>query len=45
VTQILWSKFPNTLKLAVAAVIIEMFFGIIAGMISAIKRYSFWDVL
>ncbi|MBN1628365.1 MAG: ABC transporter permease [Thermoleophilia bacterium] len=45
VTSILWNKFPNTLKLAVAALLIEMFFGIAAGVISAIKRYSFWDVL
>jgi len=45
VTEILWDKFPNTLRLAIAAIIIEMFFGILAGIISAVKRYSFWDVL
>lgn len=45
VTRVLMDKFPNTIKLALAAVIIEMFFGIAAGIISAIKRYSFWDVL
>lgn len=45
VTDILFAKFPNTIKLAVAAIIIEMIFGIAAGIISAIKRYSFWDVL
>ena len=45
VTQILFDKFPNTLKLALTAVLIEMFFGIVAGIISAVKRYSFWDVL
>lgn len=45
VTTILFAKFPNTLKLALAAIIVEMFFGIAAGVISAIKRYSFWDVL
>ena len=45
VTTILFEKFPNTLKLAFAAILIEMFFGIAAGVISAIKRYSFWDVL
>ncbi len=28
-----------------AAIIIEMIFGIAAGVISAIKRYSFWDIL
>jgi len=45
VTDILFDKFPNTLKLALTAVLIEMFFGIVAGIISAVKRYSFWDVL
>ncbi len=45
VTNILIEKFPNTLKLAAAAVLIEMLFGIFAGVISAVGRYSFWDVL
>ncbi len=45
VSGILMDKLPNTIKLAVAAIIIEMIFGIAAGIISAIKRYSFWDVL
>jgi ABC-type dipeptide/oligopeptide/nickel transport system permease component len=45
VADILMQKLPNTIKLAVAAIIIEMIFGISAGVISAIKRYSFWDVL
>ncbi len=45
VTAILLDKFPNTFKLAAAAIIVEIFFGIAAGLISAIKRYSFWDVL
>ena len=45
VTEILFQKFPNTLKLALAAIIIEMIFGIAAGVISAVKQYSFWDML
>jgi ABC-type dipeptide/oligopeptide/nickel transport system permease component len=45
VADILLEKLPNTLKLAFAAIIIEMIFGITAGIISAIKRYSFWDIL
>jgi ABC-type dipeptide/oligopeptide/nickel transport system permease component len=45
VTDILLNKFPNTFKLAAAAIIVEIFFGIAAGVISALKRYSFWDVL
>jgi ABC-type dipeptide/oligopeptide/nickel transport system permease component len=45
VTAILFDKFPNTLKLALAAILIEIFFGIAIGVLSAVKRYSFWDVL
>jgi ABC-type dipeptide/oligopeptide/nickel transport system permease component len=45
VGEVLMDKLPNTIKLALAAIIIEMIFGIAAGIISAIKRYSFWDVL
>jgi ABC-type dipeptide/oligopeptide/nickel transport system permease component len=45
VSEVLLDKLPNTIKLALAAILIEMFFGIAAGIISAIKRYSFWDVL
>ena len=45
VADILADKYPNTVKLAVVAIIIEAVVGIGAGMVSAIKRYSFWDVL
>jgi ABC-type dipeptide/oligopeptide/nickel transport system permease component len=45
VTSILFEKFPNTLKLALIAVIIETILGIAAGILSAVKQYSFWDVL
>ncbi len=45
VADILLSKYPYTIKLAVVAIILETIVGIGAGMISAIKRYSFWDVL
>ena len=44
VSDILLSKYPYTIKLAVLAIILEAVVGIGAGMISAIKRYSFWDV-
>lgn len=36
-------RFPNTLKLAVAAIIISIVFGILAGIVSATKRYSIFD--
>ena len=45
VTDILAAKYPYTIKLAVVAIILETVVGIGAGMVSAIKRYSFWDVL
>jgi len=45
VKDILFEKFPNTLKLALVAIVIEAVFGIAAGILSAVKRYSFWDML
>ncbi len=38
-------KFPNTVKLALAAIILEIIIGVGAGIISAVKQFSFWDVL
>ncbi len=45
VTDILGDKYPNTIKLALVAIIVEVIIGIGAGIISAVKRYSFMDVL
>jgi ABC-type dipeptide/oligopeptide/nickel transport system permease component len=45
VADILLERFPNTLKLALAAILIEAAFGIGAGILSAVRRYSFWDML
>lgn len=45
VKDILLEKFPNTFILAGAALIIEAIFGISAGILSAVKRFSFWDVM
>jgi len=45
VTDILTDKFPNTFRLAVAAILVEIIIGLLAGIISAVKQYSFWDVL
>lgn len=44
VAKILAEKYPYTVRLAVVAIIIESIIGIAAGMVSAIKRYSAWDV-
>ena len=45
VNSILADHYPNSIKLAVAAIIIEVIIGIFAGIISAVKKYSFWDIL
>jgi ABC-type dipeptide/oligopeptide/nickel transport system permease component len=45
VTKIFADKFPNTVRLAVAAILLEIIIGVLAGIISAVKQYSFWDVL
>jgi ABC-type dipeptide/oligopeptide/nickel transport system permease component len=45
VRDILFEKFPNTLKLALFAILIEAALGICAGILSAVRRYSFWDML
>ena len=44
VADILAEKYPYTVRLAIVAIIIESIIGIAAGMVSAIKRYSAWDV-
>ncbi len=45
VNSILADHYPNSIKLALAAIIIEVIIGIFAGIISAVKKYSFWDIL
>jgi ABC-type dipeptide/oligopeptide/nickel transport system permease component len=44
VSDILFEKIPNTLKLAGLALLIEAIIGISAGILSAVKQYSFWDI-
>jgi ABC-type dipeptide/oligopeptide/nickel transport system permease component len=43
VARILGDGLPWSIKLAASAIAVEAIFGIIAGVISAVKRYSFWD--
>jgi ABC-type dipeptide/oligopeptide/nickel transport system permease component len=45
VNEIFAQKYPYTIRLAVCGILIEIVVGIGAGLISAIKRYSFWDIL
>jgi ABC-type dipeptide/oligopeptide/nickel transport system permease component len=44
VATILGETYPYTLRLAAVAIILEIIFGIAAGIVSAVKQYSFWDV-
>ena len=45
VNSILGEHYLYSIKLAFAAIIIEIILGIFTGIISAIKKYSFWDIL
>ncbi|MCE5329568.1 ABC transporter permease [bacterium] len=45
VNSILAEHYPNSIKLAFAAIFIESILGIFAGIISAVRKYSFLDVL
>ena len=44
VSGILADKYPYTVRLAIVAIILEAVLGIGAGIVSALKRYSFWDI-
>jgi oligopeptide transport system permease protein len=45
VSSILRSRFWATGRLALAAIVLEVLIGVTAGVIAAVFRYSFWDVL
>lgn len=45
VSTMILDAYPCTVQIAVVAIVIEAIVGIGAGIISAIKRYSFWDIL
>jgi oligopeptide transport system permease protein len=45
VSAILRSRFWATGRLALAAIVLEVLIGVAAGLIAAVFRYSFWDVL
>jgi oligopeptide transport system permease protein len=45
VSQMIGEALPATARLALFAIIIDVFIGIVAGIIAAVFRYSFWDVL
>lgn len=37
--------FPNTVRLAISAVTLAVFIGVLFGIVSAVKQYSIWDSL
>ncbi len=45
VTQEIWARLPNTMLLAVVAISLACLFGIPAGIISAVRPYSWIDYL
>jgi peptide/nickel transport system permease protein/oligopeptide transport system permease protein len=45
VTQEVWARLPNTILLAVVAITLACLFGIPAGIISAVRPYTFLDYL
>lgn len=45
VKQVIADTYPYTMELAFAAILIEIVVGLGAGIVSAVKQYSFWDVL
>lgn len=45
IVEIYKEMYPNTVRLALAAILIEIVIGVAVGVVSAVKKYSFWDVL
>jgi ABC-type dipeptide/oligopeptide/nickel transport system permease component len=45
VKQIIADTYPYTMELAFAAILIEAVIGLGAGIVSAVKQYSIWDVM
>ena len=43
VTDEILIRFPTTIKLAVASIIVAMILGVLCGVISATRQYSFFD--
>ncbi|GAB6004118.1 ABC transporter permease [Geobacillus vulcani] len=44
VWEAIMTRFPNTLKLAIASIIVAVIIGVVAGIISAIQQNSWFDV-
>jgi ABC-type dipeptide/oligopeptide/nickel transport system permease component len=45
VSEMIGDALPATLRLAAVAIVLDVLIGLMAGIIAAVWRYSFWDVL
>jgi ABC-type dipeptide/oligopeptide/nickel transport system permease component len=45
VSEMIGDALPYTARLALVAIILDVIIGIFAGIVAAVWRYSFWDVL
>jgi oligopeptide transport system permease protein len=45
VTELIGAVLPNTIILGLVAMLFLLLFGVSAGILAAVKRYSFWDAL
>lgn len=45
VADMLLQAFPATARLALVAIVVDVLIGVVAGVIAAVWRYSFWDVV
>jgi ABC-type dipeptide/oligopeptide/nickel transport system permease component len=45
VSDVLGEAYPYTVELSLAAIALEILVGIGAGIVSAVKQYSIWDIL
>lgn len=45
VTELIAATLPNTLRLSLVALVFLILIGVSAGVLAAVRRYSFWDAL
>ncbi|ALE74957.1 putative peptide ABC transporter permease protein [Pseudonocardia sp. Ae168_Ps1] len=45
VTELIGAVLPNTIILGLVAMLFLLLFGVSAGILAAVRRYSFWDAL
>jgi oligopeptide transport system permease protein len=45
VSEMISEALPYTVRLALVAIVLDILIGVVAGIVAAIWRYSFWDVL